>query len=94
MKITKTQLKQIIKEELEKVTEGNIEEAYRAELEADARALGIAQDIIDEFDDNEELISVIDAVRESGLSPEEVSGMDSSQLFDPRGLVSRYGSLR
>ena len=34
MKITKERLKEIIKEEISKITEGNFEEAHRAEIEA------------------------------------------------------------
>ena len=58
MKITKTQLKQIIKEELAKITEGNFEEAYRAELEADALEAGISEEDIERMTDDE-LIAAI-----------------------------------
>ena len=58
MKITKSQLKQIIKEELSKITEGNFEEAYRAELEADARDAGIPEEEIENMSDDE-LIAAI-----------------------------------
>tara|TARA_R110002110_G_scaffold110662_4_gene275778 strand:- start:782 stop:1102 length:321 start_codon:yes stop_codon:yes gene_type:complete len=96
MKITKTQLKQIIKEELSNILEGNIQEEYckqnpkaegcreyfeRLDTEDKARALGINQDIIDEFDDTEDLISIIDAVGELKASPEEVSKLEYGQLY-------------
>ena len=58
MKITKTQLKQIIKEELSKITEGNFEEAHRAEIEADARDAGVPEEAIEEMDDDQ-LIAAI-----------------------------------
>ena len=58
MKITKTQLKQIIKEELSKITEGNFEEAHRAEIEADARDAGIPEEDIERMTDDE-LIAAI-----------------------------------
>ena len=58
MKITKSQLKQIIKEELGKVIEGNFEEAHRAEIEADARDAGVPEEAIEEMDDDQ-LITAI-----------------------------------
>ncbi len=58
MKLTKSQLKQIIKEELAKIAEGNFEEAYRAELEADARDAGIPEEDIERMTDDE-LIAAI-----------------------------------
>ena len=58
MKITKSQLKQIIKEELGKVIEGNFEEAHRAEIEADARDAGVPEEAIEEMDDDQ-LIAAI-----------------------------------
>jgi hypothetical protein len=54
MKITKTQLKQIIKEELSKITEGNFEEAYeRLKLEDEARDAGISEEDIKRMTDDE-----------------------------------------
>ena len=58
MKITKTQLKQIIKEELGKMMEGNFEEAYRDEIELDARDAGIPEEDIEMMSDDE-LIAAI-----------------------------------
>ena len=58
MKITKAKLKQIIKEELAKITEGNFEEAHRAEIEADARDAGISEEEMQGMDD-EQLIAAI-----------------------------------
>ena len=51
-------MKEIIKEELSKITEGNFEEAYRAEIEADARAAGIPEEAIEGMDDDQ-LIAAI-----------------------------------
>ena len=58
MKITKTQLRQIIKEELAKITEGNFEQAYREELEADALDAGIPEEEIERMTDDQ-LIAAI-----------------------------------
>ena len=58
MKMTKAQLEEIIKEELEKVMEGNFEAAYRAEIEADARDAGIPEEEIEGMDDDQ-LIAAI-----------------------------------
>ena len=58
MKITKERLKEIIKEELSKITEGNFEEAYRAEIEEDARAAGIPEEEIEHMTD-EQLIAAV-----------------------------------
>ena len=59
MKITKTQLKEIIKEELDKITEGNIEAAIRNEIEEDARDAGISEEEMQGMD-NKELIAAIE----------------------------------
>ena len=53
MKITKTELKQIIKEELGKMMEGNFEQAYRDEIELDARDAGIPEEDIEMMYDDE-----------------------------------------
>ena len=95
MKITKSQLKQIIKEELEKeldriMAHSSIYGMNISELTKVAHALGISQDIIDEFPDREDLISLIDAVRESDFDPEEVRKMDYNTMFGPGGPVKRY----
>tara|TARA_A100001391_G_C4984312_1_gene256240 strand:- start:465 stop:662 length:198 start_codon:yes stop_codon:yes gene_type:complete len=58
MKITKTELRQIIKEELGKMMEGNFEEAYRDEIELDARDAGIPEEDIEMMSDDE-LIAAI-----------------------------------
>tara|TARA_R100000005_G_scaffold88497_1_gene58415 strand:- start:241 stop:438 length:198 start_codon:yes stop_codon:yes gene_type:complete len=58
MKITKTELRQIIKEELGKMMEGNFEEAYRDEIELDARDAGIPEEEIENMSDDE-LIAAI-----------------------------------
>jgi len=76
MRITKNRLKQIIREEVQKlqeappvaaaahddetieITEGNFEEAYRAEIEKDARDAGIPEEKIEGMSDDE-LIAAI-----------------------------------
>ena len=58
MKITKAKLKQIIKEELGKMMEGNFEQAYRDEIELDARDAGIPEEDIEMMSDDE-LIAAI-----------------------------------
>tara|TARA_R110000824_G_scaffold288035_1_gene476053 strand:- start:462 stop:659 length:198 start_codon:yes stop_codon:yes gene_type:complete len=58
MKLTKTQLKRIIKEELGKVMEGNFEGAHRDEIEKDARDAGISEEDIERMTDDE-LIAAI-----------------------------------
>ncbi len=58
MKITKTELRQIIKEELGKMMEGNFEEAYRDEIELDARDAGIPEEDIEMMSEGE-LIAAI-----------------------------------
>jgi hypothetical protein len=58
MKITKERLKEIIKEEYSKIAEGNFEQAYRDEIEKDARDAGIPEEEI-EISDDEQLIAAI-----------------------------------
>ena len=106
MKITKTQLKQIIKEELAEVFDFDPEpdmiqepdmeaSGNRSELEADALALGIRQDTIDKFDDNEDLISLIDAVGEQLATTPDIERLDfgrDSEFINK--AIKSYSSLR
>ena len=60
MKITKSQLKQIIKEELAKIAEGNFEEEYERlkRLDDEARDAGIPEEDIKHMSE-EELVNAI-----------------------------------
>jgi hypothetical protein len=53
MKITKERLKEIIKEELSNIAEGNFEQAFRDEIEKDARDAGIPEEKIEDMSDEE-----------------------------------------
>jgi len=66
MKITKTQLKQIIKEELSNILEGNFEERYN--LEKDARDVGIPEEDIKNMSDAE-LIAAIHSAMDNVPKP-------------------------
>ena len=75
MKITTTELKQIIREAI-----------ARTDLEKDASALGIDQEVYAGMED-EELISYIDAIEELRI---DVTGMDEFELMR---AVAPYGKL-
>tara|TARA_R110002074_G_scaffold282215_1_gene453725 strand:+ start:253 stop:456 length:204 start_codon:yes stop_codon:yes gene_type:complete len=60
MKITRERLKEIIKEEYSKITEGNFEEEYERlkRLDDEARAAGISEEDIKHMSE-EELVNAI-----------------------------------